>query len=162
MCSRAPLANRLRFWAKVVQPSLLWGLQTVRARNNDGLSSLRFCQKLQIRKMMKLKRHPMGDQVEPWLQWQIRTLHKAEAVAQQFHVAIEQKFHDQRLSWAGHLARFGVKSHVQHMAHFFYGDHFFGGGSSSSTSTLLMTYQLSIHKTGDNPGDTSMAGAWTG
>ena len=67
---------------------------------------------------MKLKQHPMGDQVEPWLQWQIRTLHKAEAVAQQFHIAIEQKFHDQRLSWAGHLARLGIKSHAQHMAHF--------------------------------------------
>ena len=118
LCSRAPLATRLKFWSKVCEPSLLWGLQTVRAQNKKGLSALQFCQKMQIRKMLKLKRQPVAGQIEPWLDWHKRTISKAGQICRNFRVDIVDKFHERRQSWGGHLARLGVLSHVPHMAHF--------------------------------------------
>jgi hypothetical protein len=118
LCSRAALSLRLRFWEKVVQPSLLWGLQTLRSQNIKGLSVLRFCQGQQIRKMMRLKRKPIGNGVEPWVDWQIRTLHQAKEVAERHGCEISRLFFEHRFSWAGHVARLGVKDKQAHIVHF--------------------------------------------
>jgi hypothetical protein len=119
LCSTAPLVARVRFWARVVLPSILWGLQTVRAENQEGVSALRFCQNLQMRKMMKLKRRPIGEHtLEPWLEWQIRSLRQAAELSRQLSVEVSNKFSEQRISWAGHVARLGVVSQEPHMAHF--------------------------------------------
>ena len=118
LCSSAPLPARLRFWSKVCEPSLLWGLQTVRMQNTKGLSALQFCQRMQIRKMLKLKRKPIGGHLEEWLDWQKRTLSKAGQICREFRIDIRERFLSRRVTWAGHFARLGVLSHVPHMAHF--------------------------------------------
>ena len=118
LCSSAPISHRVGFWAKVVLPSLLWGLQTVRAQNKDGLSAIRFCQSLQIRKMMGLKRQPKGEGIETWVDWQIRTLQKARQVSEFHRCEVGGKFHDLRIGWANHVARLGVKSLQPHLVHF--------------------------------------------
>jgi len=119
LCSKACLADRVKFWAKVVLPSLLWGLQTLRAQNQEGISAIRFCQSLQLRKMMKLKRLPTGhDSVEPWLDWQIRTIHKTRQVAEFHRCEAAAKFHEQRCNWANHVARLGVINQQPHLVHF--------------------------------------------
>jgi hypothetical protein len=118
LCSTAPLAARVRFWSRVVLPSILWGLQTVRGENNEGVSALRFCQNLQLRKMMRLKRKPIGEHtLEPWLDWQIRTLRQAAEIGRHYNVDVSNKFQELRISWAGHVARLGVLSLEPHMAH---------------------------------------------
>ena len=119
LCSRAPLAHRVSFWTKVVLPSLLWGLQTLRAHNKEGIKAIQFCQSLQFRKMMRLKRLPLGDNaIETWLDWQIRTIDKTREVAAHFHCEVAARFHEQRFNWANHVARLGIKSKQPHIVHF--------------------------------------------
>ena len=52
------------------------------------------------------------------MQWQNRSLRQAEQVCRYYSCEIANQFHEQHLSWAGHLARLGVKSLEPHMAYF--------------------------------------------
>ena len=70
--------------------------------------------------MLGHKRRPIEgtDEVEPWLDWQIRTMRVAEQVANRFGINIEQKFHDLRKQWSEHVIRLGVQNRVPHMCKF--------------------------------------------
>jgi len=110
LASNAPLDVRLTFWSRTVLPSLLWGLQTTRAQKLDGaFKKLLSCQKYQVRRMLKCKRRPINEhEMEPWLDYQIRSLRTASAVIERAQINVLTKLQDLKRSWAGHIARFGV------------------------------------------------------
>ena len=115
-CS-APLQARVLFWARVVLPSLTWGVQTLRAPTQTLNTAFAFCQKLMFRKMMRQGRKCHGGWVEPWLEWHKRTLGAAWNVATK-RVNVEHVIQSKSLSWAGHLARLGVHTKEAHVVKF--------------------------------------------
>ena len=110
LCCDAPLAVRLKFWRRVVEPSMLWGLQTCRTPTKKTLIAFAHIQHNMIRKMMKSKR----QNHESWLDWHRRTLGLARDIARQHRMHVEQLLEVRRESWAGHLIRLGCKSGVVH------------------------------------------------
>ena len=59
--------------------------------------------------MLKCKRRPVAEgTLEPWLDYQRRSLRTAMAVIERNQLAILTKLEDLKRSWAGHIARFGV------------------------------------------------------
>ena len=106
------LQAKITFWLKTVWRSLNWGLQTT--RKNEYLTSLlSTTQKLMFRKMLRLKRHPIfgNDDVkvglEPWLQWQIRSMTRAGDEAKKHNVEMSKLMDLERHAWAGRVARLG-------------------------------------------------------
>ena len=115
------LVDKLSLWRKTVFRSLVWGLQTTKhnEHHNERLSS---CQKMMVRKIMGLKRRPVfqGDTkigIEPWVQWQIRSLQRAQTEIRTQNMDIGTLLLNERRSWAGHVARFGYgHGKVQHIS----------------------------------------------
>ena len=115
LTSGAPLDARLSFWARVVGPSLGWGLQTLRQPLLVTQSTLGACQNLMIRKMMRIKRQKQGDILEPWLLWQQRSLSQARSAAVRTGIEVLSNLEDTRSNWAGHLIRLGSATGERHM-----------------------------------------------
>jgi len=103
----------MRFWMKTVYRSLCWGLQTIRkdVKLNHRLNSV---QKLMLRKMMKLKRHPIYDDnnvkigIGPWLDWQIRSMTRAGVEITKLGLGMSNLVEGERITWAGRVSRFGL------------------------------------------------------
>jgi hypothetical protein len=113
--SEATLACRLEFWRKTVEKSLLWGLQTTR-HTSAYVHRLASTQKMMIRKMIRIKRQPMGrGRLEPWVDWQVRSLRIAADIIGREGMSIGNTLHELRLSWAGHIARFGLGGKDSHL-----------------------------------------------
>ena len=115
MNSHARLSDRVAFWARVVLPSLSWGVQTLRAPTAKMASHLSACQNLMFRKMMKLKRRPQGNSIEPWVAWQQRSLAAARDLARKEQIEITHYTSEKRASWAGHLIRLGNQDGTPHV-----------------------------------------------
>ena len=100
LLSTASLKSRLLFWEKPVGVSLLW---------------LSTCQRQQVRRMLKTRRKPVSEsQLEPWLEWQIRSYKTAIHCIDKYNVNVYWKAQQLKRSWAGHIIRFGRVSHVYH------------------------------------------------
>ena len=82
LTSSASLDNKLDFFKRTVLRSLVWELATCKS-NIGGIQKMATAMHLMVRKMMRLKRKPIldGDSntvaMEPWLDWQIRSLNRA-------------------------------------------------------------------------------------
>ena len=68
-----------------------------------------------LRKMMHIKRRPQGDLLEPWVDWQKRSLAAARDLARKHHLEIVNHVVDVRASWAGHLIRLGNQDGEPHI-----------------------------------------------
>ena len=107
-----PLGPKSTFWMKTVYRSLVWGLQTIR-KDVKLYQRLATTQKLMVRKMMKLKRHPIYDNndekigIEPWLDWQIRSMSRAGAEIDRLHLGMSNLVEGELIAWAGRISRFG-------------------------------------------------------
>ena len=112
---RAPLDIRMKFWSRVVLPSMTWGVQTLREPTLVNSQAYCFCQKLMVRKMMRTTRKCHGKHSEDWLEWHKRSLSDAWVVAVRNKVGLAQVVRDLRENWAGHISRLGVKSHCPHI-----------------------------------------------
>ena len=99
---------RLNFWRRVVEPSMLWGLQTCRKPTQKTLTTFAHAQHTMIRNMMR-KKKLLG---EAWLDWHERTLAIAEDIARYYRIGVEYVLAERKESWAGHLIRLGCKSGV--------------------------------------------------
>ena len=70
---------------------------------------------------MKLKRHPIfndnGDKIgiEPWLEWQIRALHRAGCAIHKLDIGMSKLVDNERLAWAGRISRFGLAGSSPHL-----------------------------------------------
>ena len=114
LCCSAPLPARLKFWRKVVEPSMLWGLQTCRKPTGKMLSAVSHAQHSMVRKMMKTRKQPN----EQWLEWHRRTLGLARDVLVSHRMHVGQLLDISRERWAGHLIRLGNKSGDVHVVKF--------------------------------------------
>ena len=111
---QASLRTRLQFWRKTVETSLLWGLQTTR-HTSLFVQRLHTTQKYMVRKMMHVKRRPLSPgRLEPWVDWQVRSLREAATAIANNDMIIGQTLHNLRNSWAGHIARFGFEGRDRH------------------------------------------------
>ena len=104
----------------MVCPSLLWGLETTRDQSHTkAYAKLASCQRMQIAKMLKSKRRPIDDNnIEPWLDYHIRTLRVARDVINRAGVGVIQALRQRKLKWAGHIARFGTEYREPHLLKF--------------------------------------------
>ena len=66
---------------------------------------------------MGLKRRPGAEPgtVEPWLEWQKRSMSKAYSAIRKCDCSIGQIVVENRNKWAGHVARFGLGNRPQHL-----------------------------------------------
>ena len=113
--STASLESRAALWCKTVQRSLCWGMSTLRG-DNFVSERLNFTQALMFRKMMRLKRRPgTNGLVEPWLDWQKRSLDRAYEALRQNNCTISSTIIEQRGNWSGHVGRFGLGPRPQHL-----------------------------------------------
>jgi hypothetical protein len=112
--SKASLAERLKFWNLTVARSMLYGLATCR-QNSFNAERLAIAQRAMVRRMLKLKRRPMGAGLEPWVDWQIRSLSKAKSVVTEFDVSITKALAAERAKWSGHVARYGTHNRPPHL-----------------------------------------------
>ena len=116
LLSDAPLDSRLEFWSLVIAPSLLWGLESTRDQHHThSYKKIRTCQRLQVSKMMKCKRHPIGNQLEPWLDFHIRCFRNARSAINKRGMCILDNLRARKLAWAGHIARFGIGPRETHL-----------------------------------------------
>ena len=92
--------------------SLTLGIETTR-KNYDHTQILTTAEKYMVRKMMRLKRKPVRGGLEPWLDWQIRSLDRAGDTIQTHDCNIIRDFLDARENWARHIARFGTSPDKQ-------------------------------------------------
>ena len=71
---------------------------------------------------MRLKRKPVCDidgnkvGIEPWLDWQIRSMSRAGAETLAIHIDAIYFLTKERLSWAGHVSRFGLDDKPPHIS----------------------------------------------
>ena len=117
LLSDAPLDCRLEFWSKVVSPSLLWGLETIRDQKHlHSFTKLTSCQRTQVVKMMKCKRRPVFDQqLESWTDYRIRSYSNAKKVIFKKGTCVLESLKQKKLGWAGHIARFGIQPREPHL-----------------------------------------------
>ena len=118
LTSKAKIGDRVAFWTRVVLPSLTWGQQTLREPTNNGQRHLTACQHMMLRKIIKVKRKPAGNTLDPWLDWQIRSLTAARDLARSNHIQIVDLVSQKRVSWASHLIRLGNQSGELHICKF--------------------------------------------
>jgi hypothetical protein len=116
----ANLDDKFALWMKTVYRSMVWGLQTCRLEQGL-LQRLATVQKLMVRKFMGLKRRPtifQGERLgtEEWLAWQIRSMSRAGSETRARSLGIAELVQQERLSWAGHVARFGLHDKQTHVA----------------------------------------------
>ena len=111
------LGSRLRFWERTVGASLLWGVSTLRSHTANGVfSKLLTCQRQQVRRMTKIKRCPIGpDQLEPWVQWQIRSYGIVMRIIDKYNINVFYKAQELKRRWAGHLIRYGRFHPTNHL-----------------------------------------------
>ena len=113
--SSASLAVRLHFWESTVGRSMLYGLATCR-QNSFNAERLAVAQRAMVCRMLKLKRRPIGDGVlEPWLDWQKRSLQRAKQTIQEHSMSITVSLAKERARWAGHISRFGTDNRPVHL-----------------------------------------------
>lgn len=116
-CS-APIGARLKFWMLTVGRSMLWGLSTTRADVYNA-ERLAITQRNMVRRMLRIKRRPVDTEptliLEPWVEWQIRSLRHAANVITENNSSIIQHLVQERRSWAGHISRFGMGGKEQHL-----------------------------------------------
>ena len=68
--------------------------------------------------MLRIKRWPLGAELEglePWLEWQVRSMRYAGEIIKQHKVDIIDALNDKRREWAMHIARFGHEHRAQHL-----------------------------------------------
>ena len=113
--SSASLAVRLQFWNLTVGRSMLYGLATCR-QNSFNTERLAIAQRAMVRRMLKLKRRPLENgTLEPWVDWQKRSLRRAKQSIQEHSMSISVALAKERARWAGHIARFGVDNRPAHL-----------------------------------------------
>ena len=69
-----------------------------------------------VRRMLKLKRKPQGNGVEPWLDYNIRSFRRAKRNIKQHSTMVSTQLALDRNAFAEHLARFGVAGRDAHLA----------------------------------------------
>ena len=115
LCQQVTIENRLAFWAKTVQPSLLWGLETNRASTTIQ-KTVKRTQRHMIIKMLRRKRKHDQGKLEPWLDWHIRVSRDAKQLLINFpHFDIAKQLLNKKQSFAGHVARFGLQEREEHL-----------------------------------------------
>jgi hypothetical protein len=114
----APINLRIRFWAKTVLRSLLWGLETTRELTLEAQAKLRSCQKWMVRKMLRLKRRPnkVGVGLEPWLDYHIRALTTAGKIVSDLGVCVLDNLSSNKQKWVNHVLRMGTAGKPPHLA----------------------------------------------
>ena len=113
--SSASIQAKAAFWCKTVLRSLIWGTVTLRG-DNFVLQKLDCVQNDMFRKMLGLKRRPLqGGGVEPWLEWQKRTLAKAKDTINSLGCRASNHFKNEKLRWAQHCMRFGLNNKPSHL-----------------------------------------------
>jgi len=111
----ASIEARAAFWGRVVLPSLTWGTQTLRKPSDANLKAIGFCQKLMFRKMARIGRRKIGNDMEDWLEWHKRSLDDAKNIAIKAGVWVVSTMAEARNKWAGHIARMGMDSKPPHL-----------------------------------------------
>ena len=53
--------------------------------------------------------------IEPWLDWQIRSMTRASSETKKVNLNADSLMHAERLSWAAHVARFGLDGKPPHL-----------------------------------------------
>ena len=115
LTSDATLECRIKFWALTVLRSLMWGLETIRPSHKTH-QRLKTTQRLMIRKMLRIKRKPVNQtDLEPWLEWQIRSMKLAGTIIKQHRINVADSIIDKRFNWAKHIARMGWQHRTQHL-----------------------------------------------
>ena len=111
---------RAKFWVTTVGRSMLYGLCTTR-HNTYNSERLAVTQRNMFRRMLRIKRKPIAVDpqvvLEPWVDWQVRSLRRAEAVVREqgVCVCVKRLLTSERLDWAGHVSRFGTQTKPQHL-----------------------------------------------
>ena len=109
------MQNRLRFWSRTVQSSMLWGLETTRL-SKKSQDILKRTQRQMIIKMMKKKRKHEHGELEPWIDYHIRVCRDAKNMLRQFpQFDIVKQLANKKTSFAGHAARFGIENREEHL-----------------------------------------------
>ena len=71
---------------------------------------------------MRLKRRPVCNHegnkigIEPWLDWQVRSMSRAGAETRKNNIDAIHLLTQERLSWAGHVSRFGLGEKYPHIS----------------------------------------------
>ena len=113
--STASIQAKADFWCKTVLRSLLWGTVTLRG-DSFVPTKLDTVQNDMFRRMLGLKRRPLPEGgVEPWLQWQKRTLAKAKNAIQNLGCRASSYFVKEKIAWAQHCVRFGLNDKPSHL-----------------------------------------------
>ena len=121
---QADINIRIKFWMLTVGRSMLYGLASTR-ENSFNQERLAITQRNMVRRMLKLKRKPIGwidngtekqtPILEQWVEWQVRTLRRSADEIRLAKSSIVIKLIEERSSWAGHVARFGLGTRESHI-----------------------------------------------
>ena len=114
LCQQVTIANRLAFWAKTVQPSLLWGLETTRL-SKKCQDIMKQTQRHMIIKLLRKKRRKENDILEPWLDYHIRVSRDAKTLLVEFPQFDIVKQLQKKKTFAGHIFRFGMEQREEHL-----------------------------------------------
>ena len=96
---------------------MIYNLVTCRP-NKFNLERLAITQRNMVRRMLRLKRHPICAEppvLEPWLDWQKRSLRTARAAIYRNSACIVATLDNERSQWAGHISRFGWDTRPEHI-----------------------------------------------
>ena len=106
---------RVKFWAKTVAASILWGLETTRSSVVCS-KLLRQTQRFHIAKMMGIKRRKYENGVvEEWLEWHIRRMREAKRIIRECDADIVEMLKTRKTNFAAHISRFGLADKEQHL-----------------------------------------------
>ena len=109
------LVLRVRFWAKTVAASILWGLETTRGSVMCA-KLLRQAQRFHIAKIMGIKRSKYeSGALEEWLEWHIRRMREAKRIIRECEVDIVEMLKIRKTNFAAHVARFGLAGKEEHI-----------------------------------------------
>ena len=118
LCRQTDIAKRMIFWRKTVGASMLWGLESTRSHNTTHKILIR-AQRQQVVRMMGIKGRVFeGGIVEDWIDWHRRRYREAKRVIASCDIDIITILKARRMSFAGHVIRFGLHPKETHIVKF--------------------------------------------
>ena len=114
LCCHTSMEARVKFWCKTVGTSLTWCLETTRP-NKAAEEFCQHVQRLQFVAMLGIKRRSHTGILEPWLDYHIRRFRAAKQTIEDHKADIRHILKAKRLSYAGHVARFGLGDRETHL-----------------------------------------------
>ena len=118
MCRRTEISKRILFWRKTVGASMLWGLESTRSHKTTHKNLIR-TRRQQVVRMMGIKRRVFeGGVVEDWIVWHKRRYREAKQVITSCDIDIIKILKARRISFAGHVIRFGLEPKETHIVKF--------------------------------------------